>query len=278
MRVKLGSLGAALLVALAVSAAMATAAQATAQFTAEQYPAVLTGQSSESTNFIGFTCAEVSYEATLTAASTSITLTPHFGSCTKPFPFTIHMNGCHYLLEALTATTGEDTHGRLKVVCAAGKKITLTYGDCSAHIPPQTVGGTGNDVTLTNFGGANTSIGLDLNVESLHVETEGFILCKNTTHTNRQLIGTSTLSGYVDAGTQEHPTTTGRNRYVHGSPLDVHVKQWDGGADWSRSAQPAETNDAARAGRGPLRRSAFSTYGPLLPLASRSRWPMSGSP
>jgi hypothetical protein len=232
MRANLKTLWLALLVSLAMGAVVTSSAQATAKFTAENYPAVLTGKD-DATTMLGFTCHEVTYEATLGSASTSATITPHLPSCTTeaiPSP-QIKLNGCHYVLEALTATMG-DTHGRLIIVCPPGQKIQIWIGTCSISIFPQTLGGSSGEVTFTNKSPSGTTlknwVELHLSISDLHYERVDGFACGwigNETRTDGSLLGGMAIKAYPDQGSQGHPNTPGKTRYIHnGEELNFDVK------------------------------------------------------
>jgi hypothetical protein len=259
MRVNLKALGLALLAAFAMSAVMASAAHATSKFTASAYPTVITGtqegNGSEANNYFQSTtgnkvhCPEldVKYEATITEASTSVTVTPHYGSTTSTpcdataggtFDATIHLNGCHYIFNALTNTSATDTHGSAELKCPTGTEITITVVTCVIHIPPQTIS---SGITFTNIAAHGPTledyITVDVNVENgiTYTETDAFLCPFNgNTHTGEGDFKASvSVKGFVDNGNPvNHSTTTTAQQTNHptkeyphtGVERDIHVK------------------------------------------------------
>jgi len=95
MKRKIKVLGPALVAALAMSvvAAGTAGAEGQASFTADAFPAVVTGHEEGPTgsNYFQVTgpagpvihCEDVTYEGTLNEKSTSLTVTPHYTNCEK---------------------------------------------------------------------------------------------------------------------------------------------------------------------------------------------------
>jgi hypothetical protein len=260
MRVNLKALGLALLAAFAMSAVVATAAHATAKFTTvnEDYPVVLTGEDEAPTSETYFEstpgsrthcpAANVRYEATVEQASTSITVTPHFGDTTdspcvgtagglEP-KATIHLNGCDFKFTALANTSATDTHGTADLVCPQGTEITITIVTCVVHIPPQHIN---HGITYTNIPGGGATphdyITVDVNVVDTitYTETDAF-LCPfngNTTAHDGDFKASVRIKGYEDSGNKNHSTTTTeadtgkhpKQEYLHpATETDIHVK------------------------------------------------------
>jgi hypothetical protein len=257
MKIDLKALGFALLAALVLSLATAAMAQATAKFTAKEYPAVATATQEDEENLGDnyfemtpgrkVTCAHSKYEATLGAASTKITATPHFGKkeggseeCKDVgtgFAAQIQLNGCHFELEAITYTAGDETtHGKTNIICPAGKKITVTVATCTVHIlgsaDGKNQGLTG--VTYTNKAAVATKtpepfVTIDVEIKNqIHYEdTDGF-LCPfegSNTNTNGTFVTTVAVKTFKSNGTQDHTTTSGVTTYKHtGEEIYNHVK------------------------------------------------------
>jgi hypothetical protein len=257
MRIDLKALGLALLTAFAMSAVVASAAQATSKFTASAYPTVLTGTQEGATaeNYFQTTdgyrvhcpSGNVKYQATVTEDSTSITVTPHFddtqsSQCVTTSGIeassTTHLNGCHFVISALTNTSATDTHGSAQLVCPTGTEITITTVTCVNHIPPQTIN---SGITFTNIPGGGATpedyITVDVDVQNqiTYTETDAFLCPFNgNTHAGTgDFKATIMVKGYVDngnpvnhsttatAGQTNHPT----KEYPHtGVERDIHVK------------------------------------------------------
>ena len=150
------ALGLAFVAMLALSAVAATAASAD-DFTAEKYPATLTGTNDpgfqdEFSSTVGtFRCTETKYTATIAGPTTSLTASPSFSGCAAfGFPVVIDMNGC-----TLKFNVGAGTTGDVDLVCPAGAEVTMTANSagttkCTEHIKAQSdVAGT---VTYSNIG------------------------------------------------------------------------------------------------------------------------------
>jgi hypothetical protein len=145
---KLKLLGAMAGVVLAMSAVMAAAAQAqTGVLTAQQYPAIVTGEQPFGQVFdIGegplqrITCGS-NLDATLFGPTDPVTFTPTYNNCVSDpmqTPVTITLNGCDYTVGfTKPGTTGQPiTTGTMQawVNCPAGQQIEIhVYQDPFAH-------------------------------------------------------------------------------------------------------------------------------------------------
>ena len=248
MRRNLKALGLALLAAFAMSAVVASAAQAEApaEFTAAEYPAVLTGhEEEEKAEFFEFTpgnkteCSDVTYEATLTEASTEVTVTPHYTGCTASGVGTnFNLNGCHYKFTAGTATSSTVAHGAVHVICPPNKQIEVVVGGglCVVDIGPQTLAA---GITYTNIkgGGPGTktphdyvTVDIDITGKLKYTDTDtGGIFCPfagNHTTENGSIVSTVILKGYKDLK-EDHtkPGTPEAKEYTHGeTEIAVNVR------------------------------------------------------
>ncbi len=216
----LKALGLAVVAVLAMSAVVASAASAeTGTVTAESYPAKLTS-TQVGTNELSIgngarkvSCTTATVSGELTAATTTLTLTPTYTNCTSTgaLPATVTLNGCDYLLHPtkVTATTGT---GTVDVVCPAGKEITVDIYSSSEHIPANIKceyhikAATGYAAGEYHLIGAGTTreIQATLNVVKIHtVNTVGSkLLCGLAAAET----GTSTLTG-TQTLTGENPST-----------------------------------------------------------------------
>jgi hypothetical protein len=255
MRGNLRALGLALLAAFAMSAVIASATQATpnTQFTTSEYNSVIYGAQEgtppDGTNFLETTpgrkteCHVAEYEATLTAATSALTVTPHYAGCVASGVSTnVDLNGCHYKFAPGTAVdTTTVTGGKVDIICPAGKdiKVTIGPGICEIHVPAQTgltnttAGVSG--VTYTNEGvGAASFVTIDVNVNNLtytETDTPSSFLCPFTAHTTHASTGVFRsevkVSAFKDSGndlTAAGQTTPGTTIYTRGDPIAGHVK------------------------------------------------------
>jgi len=194
---KFKALGLALVAVFAISAFVVSAASATG-FTATNgnYPVHFSGSQPGSDAHLlsidghGVACVVAEFSGTLTAVSTTATVTPTYDSCSMlPIGATITMNGCDYLFH-LPASGGNAT---VDLVCPGGKDVTIDASSCVIHIPPFT--GKGH-VNMSNNG---AHIDADPTVSGITANlTDGF-LCPfegNTHTTNGTLTGGAvTLEG-----------------------------------------------------------------------------------
>lgn len=133
-----------LLIAVALVAAFASAAQAST-FTAEKYPATIEGTQVGQhvfsiENGLTVKCEKATFHGTLSAASTTITMSPTYTVCTA-FGFlnaTVNFNGCKYLFHAGEEVAADKHAGSVDIVCPAGGFIAISASTCETQIPPQT--------------------------------------------------------------------------------------------------------------------------------------------
>ncbi|HYJ21932.1 MAG TPA: hypothetical protein VEW07_07915 [Solirubrobacterales bacterium] len=180
MKRRTKTLGLALIAVLALGAVSATGSQA-AVFTADAYPATLTGKdvNTEHGKLTRITigngalhveCTLVTLSATISGPTTEVDFTPTYGECfargLTTVPVTFTMNGCLYRIHATTTTAGQTT-----IVCPAGQQIEIhVYENATKHaenkpictydIPAQGPI-TGIKISPTNPGAANEGIKLD---------------------------------------------------------------------------------------------------------------------
>jgi hypothetical protein len=238
MKGKLKVIGLALFAALAVTALAVSSASAvkTAKFTASQYPAIISGSQEgppttgvnyfESTPGSKIECHVAEYEATLSAESSELTVTPHYATCGN----TIDLNGCHFAFTAGTTTTETDVHGTAAVKCPGPiKQITITAsGVCEIHIPEQT--GI-NGITYTNEAGFITVDINSTNITAIETDTPIPSICPFTNHTthvtNAKFVSSVKVSTFKHKGTKTTAageTTPGTVDYTEGTAITGHVK------------------------------------------------------
>jgi hypothetical protein len=169
-------LGLALLAVLATSAVIASAAQAVPQFTASSYPATATGSNtkgSESfTTEAGTVQCDSHFQGSLSAASSTFTVTPTYTNC-EAFGFldaTVNMEGCSYIFHATEKVTTDHYRSHVTVECPSGKSIKITAGTCKAEVKAQ---GNLTTLTTTNSGGSVTAMPSVTNI-AMTVTQDGF--------------------------------------------------------------------------------------------------------
>jgi len=151
-------LGLALVAVMAMSAMVASAAQAAPVVTltnqkgetvaSAQIHGVQSGKHKFTVDGSSVECTTATFEGSATDGATWTKVHPVYTGCTA-FGFlgaTVTTTGCDYELMALGAGPTEYT-GEIKVVCEAGKEITISAGGvCTAKVGSQTIT-TGNKAT-----------------------------------------------------------------------------------------------------------------------------------
>lgn len=223
-------LGLAMSAVAALVAVMAPAAQAeTGVLTAQQYPAIVTGQQQGGPSFdLGeparnVQCQTSALDATIFAPTDPVTFAPTYENCRFApgfTPVTITMNGCDYLLglsrpntTGWPGTTGEI---RARVQCPVGQQIEIhVYENSVAHV--ENVSTCTYDIGPQGFVPAgvyhNNAMGIpdvDLTVNARFTGRStigaGGMVCGGdpfTQHLPITLTGNYTLTGYQDFGGQE---------------------------------------------------------------------------
>jgi len=136
----LKALGLSMVAVLAMSAFVASAAHAEAgEVTAGAYPATISGvQTNEnvlSNGVRSVTCATASLTGTLSAASSTVSITPSYSNCSGngSTTATVNTNGCSYLLHVTTQTSESTGTGTVDVVCPEGKRIQIDIWATGQH-------------------------------------------------------------------------------------------------------------------------------------------------
>jgi hypothetical protein len=225
---KIKALGLAVGATLALSAALASAAQAeTGVLTAQQFPAIVTGEQQGGPTFdIGappfrnVECGTSDLDATLNGPTDPVTFTPTYENCrSEPgfTPVTITMNGCDYTVGfTRPGTTGWPvTTGGLHawINCPAGQQIEIhvyenavrhaeNVSTCTYDIGPQ--GPVPAGVYHNTFI-APQDVDLTINARFTARSTLGVggAICGGdpiTQHLPITLTGNYTLKGYQDFG------------------------------------------------------------------------------
>lgn len=206
----LKALGLALVPIFAFSVAMASTAVAD-EFTAEAYPATITGSLEQGTPMtIGTTaghttCNVAKQHGTIPGPTTTLTMTASWENCQGGgFPGVVHMNGCDFLYHV---NGGMLTTGWVDIICPPGQEITKTSGPiggtikCVIHIPPQA--GLG-PVTYTNVGaGPTREITVEINANNLaysHTAGTGLGACANGGGANGILRDQTLWTGEFEGG------------------------------------------------------------------------------
>lgn len=144
--VRIRTLSTALIAVLALCAAAASTASAEGIYTATEYPATGTGVSEVGndtfTTEAGNVECKAHYEATLTAASSDLTVIPTYTNC-KAFGFasaTVNMGSCDYTFTTpKTVTAPHIWTAQVHVKCTdKTKPITITAGACETTVGEQT--------------------------------------------------------------------------------------------------------------------------------------------
>lgn len=148
---KIKAVGLAFAAVLALGALTASAASAGVVMTeGEKYAAALHAEQVEGEKHV-FTltddgnakteCKKATFTGTLSAKSSTVRVHPTYSECTGLFgvSVTVTTTGCDYefhIGETIGATGNYD--GTTDMVCEAGKKITISGGNCLVEVGPQT--------------------------------------------------------------------------------------------------------------------------------------------
>lgn len=137
--------GLALLAVVAVSAVAASAAQA-GEFTAEKYPATITGTQLTKHGFKfnmgSVTCETATFHGELAAASSELTLSAAYGNCKTGAgnPVEVNMTSCDFVFHAGETLVADKVDGSLDVKCAesgAAIDFVVPASGCKVQIPAQ---------------------------------------------------------------------------------------------------------------------------------------------
>jgi hypothetical protein len=146
-------------------------------------------------------CDTVSYEASIIAGTVnSVTAQPSYANCytttvNKPTVI-VHVNGCTYTFRSAAGGTS-NTEQTAHLVCEVGKKVEITYPNCTTSVHPQTVN-TGITYTRVIENGKH-AVTLDSNAQ-LSATRHG--ACQHIAPTNGiyTLIGSATAKGFNGVG------------------------------------------------------------------------------
>ena len=227
MRVNLKALGLALVAALAMSAVAASAVHAVGDFTAASYPAVAKGSQEgkhgEGKNYFEITnkveerveCETATYQATQSAETTVLTVTPHYAGCTKNgTSVSIALNGCYFKFETTGTDAKGNTTGTADVVCPVSTgAITIrgAFGICEVHVPGEVHSATSGHnqnlagVTFTNVANGDVTVDVDITGKVQYIETDTSFCpfgseSNGVTQSNGNFVSSVLMQGYVDKG------------------------------------------------------------------------------
>jgi hypothetical protein len=172
----LKTLGLALVAVLAMSVVVASVASA-ASYTGSSYPTTGTGSNTagkETLTTSGLTVqCDSHFEGTLSAASSTATVTPKYANC-PAFGFlnaTIAFNGCDYLFHAGGLAVPGVYNNSVDVVCPAGSgPVTIKAGTCVVDVPAQT----GLSNVKTTNSGTSVTVQPEVSNITMNVTTDGF--------------------------------------------------------------------------------------------------------
>jgi len=173
----LKSLGLALVAVLAMSAMVASAAQAVPQYTGSAYPTTGTGSNTSGSETFttegGTVQCDSHFVGTLSAANSTLTVTPSYSNCTA-FGFInadVHENGCTYVFHASSKLGTDHYSSTVDVVCPAGAQMVITAATCEVAVPAQT--GL-SSVTTQNLAGGTVTVVPNVANITMNVLKDGF--------------------------------------------------------------------------------------------------------
>jgi hypothetical protein len=141
----LRALGLAFMALTAIGAVMASAAQA-GEFTAEKYPATITGTelSEHQFSFLNWTigCTEASFHSKLGAAAKTMTVGAEYRECSTPGgqEAIVSMESCDFLFHANETLEKDEVDGSVDIKCAEaedGIHVEIPATGCTVKIHPQ---------------------------------------------------------------------------------------------------------------------------------------------
>ncbi|HEU5106389.1 MAG TPA: hypothetical protein VFU11_11180 [Solirubrobacterales bacterium] len=144
MGLRARKLGGTILGACALTLLLAAAAQA-GQFTAESYPATITGSQLSKHKFsfsnYSVSCTSASFHGVLPEAAETLTLSAGYSECTsgEGNAVTVKMTGCDYGLHAVETLGENEVDGNLDIKCPIGAGIDFedAVTGCKIKILPQ---------------------------------------------------------------------------------------------------------------------------------------------
>jgi hypothetical protein len=158
------TLAVALCAALALTAVAASAASAEGTYTAGAYPTTGTATSAFGNDTfitaVGTVECAAHYEATLTEASSSMTVKPTYSGCKfAGFNATVNMGNCDKRFTLAISIGGDRWRASLHIGCTSGS-ITITAGPCAMTIGPQ--GPIDGDIIENNTAAGDVSTQADI--------------------------------------------------------------------------------------------------------------------
>jgi hypothetical protein len=131
------------LVAVCAMSAMIASAASAASFTSAGYPSTITGEGGitaaekftlgKNDHFATIECNHSTYHGTLSAASSTLTVQPHYSEC-KAFGLsaTVYSTGCQYIFHATSTSSST-----VDLECASAQ-IFIAAGTCEVTVGTQT--------------------------------------------------------------------------------------------------------------------------------------------
>jgi hypothetical protein len=205
MRFKIRALALALMALAASGAMMASAAQA-GQFTAESYPATLTGTQLSGHEFSFFNysvrCTSASFDGSLAAGSETLTIGAAYEECEsgEGDPVTVKMTGCDYVFRAGNSLGVNEVDGTMGIKCPAGAGVDFENAvtGCDVKIQAQ---GTLSTLVYTNRPEAK-DFDVDINVANFKYDQDAQCFGGVAMFFNGAYTGQVTMTGdHEGAGT-----------------------------------------------------------------------------
>ncbi|HWM64536.1 MAG TPA: hypothetical protein VNP96_11185 [Solirubrobacterales bacterium] len=137
------TIGLTVIAALAMNAVAVVAAHAQGTYTADEYPATVTGEQVGTdvwTSSAGtLSCTHVTYHGELSGPSSSLEVTPTFTGCKAfgLFNATVDKNGCKYKFRNLVAEAPGKYISVVDLDCPPGSFLTVTTSVCRKTYPSQ---------------------------------------------------------------------------------------------------------------------------------------------
>jgi hypothetical protein len=193
----------ALVAMAAIGATSAASAQATGLFTAQNYPATMTG--TDITDHVfkfgmwSVTCKVATLHGELAGASSELTLDPAYGECktNNGRATEIAMTSCDYTLHAGETLAADEVGGSLDVTCAeAGDGIDLVvpFNGCKVTIPAQS----GLEALTFTDNTMAEDFDIDFNLVEIEYQQNAQCFGGAMAAANGEYIGKSTMQAEVE--------------------------------------------------------------------------------
>ncbi|HWM63046.1 MAG TPA: hypothetical protein VNP96_03555 [Solirubrobacterales bacterium] len=197
--------GLALGVMLAIAATAAPIALAQeGEFTANQYPATVTGEQMGTdvitTTAGSWSCPHTTYHGEVNEPTSSLTVVPSYTGCQAFgfFKFTIDLNGCDLIFKIDETEASDKYFGTTDIACPVNAEIVVTSAACVLRFPAQTGLGT---MTYTNTTDSeDVEINISISSELKYTVDHGCATAAAGSYADGSYAGTATVTADDEEG------------------------------------------------------------------------------